>query len=653
MSHLSRFSLFVISCLLAFLLMLLGLRLVFSPEVLSSQLYKSYPGAQFQLQAGDFLPQNDGTIDVIGDALTDKSQIVLKPLSINTNYYQFIDVYFNNYSSFPEHKGNNGLFAQLSFENGTQSQTIPLNFPSGDADYTRLELTNIIPPNEIVTGLSLYATELTAGYQLFKLDFVPKAMGYGEFSDMLLSDFSTLFSQKNQSPQNHWLIAPPQLLIFLFFALLVCFYSYFLFQKREVKLIAWWSSLAFTWLLLDGYFLYQALKEGVTFPEFSLDWQMLIFPLIQLLSAWLLATALMLACLKKRYGHRLLAFGGGFVLAWLILAVSMMVESMLNWQGFLYAVAVGEIILACVVFYFFRARICSIDELRLEKSVSGWLYLLNRLLLLIIVLHIVWAASYLSASDFLDAGFLSHFVYGVSDGFPHQSRFVWIVLGFVGLGSLIFAGLRHLDVPSFSSMTAVYLLLSLPLWTGDFVQSIGFSVWLLSVGYVFLVISLVILSSYHDRAAWFIFLLSLCALFVISRFALIGGNSEILPETTLFSLADLDFEALTVYSLILVTNFFVSGVLYLMPLAVLGALFLLLTTRYRNRVRAQSRLLLWSCISILPIVLAGRFVFGQESFAIWLTSSLFWVMILPVISVIPVAVFQLLNRGKDNLLTPY
>lgn len=640
MSYLSRFLLFSASCVLAFLLIAFGLRLILSPDTLSSQLEKSYSGVEFQLQKGDFVKQKNGSIDVIGDVLTDESRIVLRNLNIHVDYYQSIHVDLNTYNFFPHEKNN--LFIQFQLNDGKKTRPKSINFPS-DSKAIQLPLAHLVPSNKIITEISIFSFNLTISYQLSSIKFVPKSINYPVFGKILANDFSTLFAnQKKAAVQDNYLIVSPHLLVFLFFVFLVCFYSYFLLKANESSLPAWSSALVFTWLLLDFYFIHrQALANEILLPTLPSDWQSVVLMLAKLMSSWLLATSLILAFLKKRYGYRLLALGGGYVLAWVLLIIMTSIQQFVDWHLFEYMIIVGEFVAAGTILYLFRARSCSIDELRLEKSLSNLAYWAGRLLILFTIFHLLLATFYLNKVGFLTTVSSRTLLLTLSyDNVEFGNLAIWLI-SIVALGCLFFGGLRYLNIHLFPAIIMVYLLLSLPIWSGVFLQSVGFPFLLLVISYTFIVIALAILLSYYDSRTWFILLLSIFSILVIrANLSLLNMDSD----TALHSSS-----ILNTFSIAEVGNVFISADFYLMLLAVLSALLLFLFVRDTGATSNQNKLLLCVCIGILPIIFSGQLIIGQESLTVWLSSTAFWVMIFPIISFIPVIVFHLLNEDKETL----
>ncbi len=650
MSYLSRPLLFTISCLLAFLLIAFGLRLVFSPEILSSQLEKSYVGTAFKLQKGDFIKQKNGSIDVIGDILTDESRVSLGNLDIHTDYYQSIKIHLNGYAV--SNREKNQLFVQFRLNDNHQTQPISVTFPNKETVIS-LTLADFLYSGKSIVEVSVFSPNLTVSYQLLRLEFIPKPADYQLFGQMLSDDLSTLFaSHKHKFIQKNWNIVSPHLLVLLFFVSLILVYGYFLIKSGRNKLSAWWSTLVFTWLLLDVYFLKQQIKyEGVS--SFYLpDWQIIIPALVKLISAWLLAISLILACLKKRYGYRFFAIGGGYIVAWLLLAVSDLIQQSFSWhlpEYIEYMIAGGEFLLACFILYFFKARNCSIEELRLEKSPSSTVYWSSRLLFLLIIGHVLLSAFYLSKVPFSETDIAKQLFSTLSygNGTSFGNLICWTV-SLLALGCLIFGALRYLGIHMMPATLGTYMLLSLPIWSSILIQSTGFSLLLLSINYTFIIISLVIVFSYHDVRSWFILLLSIGSLFVLGRYFILPNNVYSEIETT-FSAALEQLKNNDV--IIIVVNLLISESLYLTLLSIFAASIIFLVTRCRNRVRSQNMLLLFAVVGILPIIFVGQVIAGQENLFVWLISDAFWIIILPIVTVIPTTIFHLSNKDKDTLPT--
>ncbi|MPV86794.1 hypothetical protein [Ostreibacterium oceani] len=220
----------------------------------------------------------------------------------------------------------------------------------------------------------------------------------------------------------------------------------------------------------------------------------------------LLGSALVLACLKRRYGYVFFALGLGVLLG--IVAnlglISFYQTIRSDWQ---WAEIAGlNVLLALPILWFFRAKNCTLEELRLEKApsnLSRFIFtLLLGYLLIRLGLSVFDYGREITALTDLSPHLSPHL--GSIRLFDHPSNvkgdapfyvtemgkmfldlytqsiqragmaplqtsvnsllLYWFMM-MVGMGLMVYGGLRYLGAPPLLALTAIYLLVSLPVLT--------------------------------------------------------------------------------------------------------------------------------------------------------------------------------------------
>ncbi len=99
------------------------------------------------------------------------------------------------------------------------------------------------------------------------------------------------------------------------------------------------------------------------------------FFLFALLMPWVLGFVIIKPFLKQRYGYAAFALGAGYVLGWFVTTLILRIYDYFQRPFDIYEIVAIECIVAFPLL-FLKARQCSIEELRLEKTPSNLSYLL-------------------------------------------------------------------------------------------------------------------------------------------------------------------------------------------------------------------------------------------------------------------------------------
>lgn len=129
--------------------------------------------------------------------------------------------------------------------------------------------------------------------------------------------------------------------------------------------------------------------------------------ILALVVPWILGFAIVRACLNRRYGYRAFALGFGYVLGFFITQLLFRLYTYIGRDFVFYEIIGAELALALLLLFFCKARLCSIDELRIERKLPNTLRLL---VLLIFVFY--WFVLPL----FLSMLFHAHCIRGMRGG---------------------------------------------------------------------------------------------------------------------------------------------------------------------------------------------------------------------------------------------
>lgn len=242
---------YLLAAFIALPLTFLGLRFYFNEQRLAQTLILHYPGAAFEVLAGQ--TSTDGSeLIVTGIVPQGKSLVRQSGLSINSRFYNQLVLNFT-------HKAVHQPLTLRVYHNRASS---PVQQP---ILYThqkkrRFELASLIPDGAIISAIELETALLLAPYQLHSLTVEPKYFSNRRFALLLWDCLSVSSSQMpligQSSDQPNRLIRPK---ILIFYYLISFSLVYLLLAKlsRWPVRALWWVIIVVGWLLLDSRYLFE------------------------------------------------------------------------------------------------------------------------------------------------------------------------------------------------------------------------------------------------------------------------------------------------------------------------------------------------------------------------------------------------------------
>lgn len=109
--------------------------------------------------------------------------------------------------------------------------------------------------------------------------------------------------------------------------------------------------------------------------------------ILALVVPWILGFAIVRACLNRRYGYRAFALGFGYVLGFFITQLLFRLYTYIGRDFVFYEIIGAELALALLLLFFCKARLCSIDELRIERKLPNTLRLLVLLIFVFLLVR--------------------------------------------------------------------------------------------------------------------------------------------------------------------------------------------------------------------------------------------------------------------------
>lgn len=466
---------FFIICCFAAVLLWLGLRLYFNQTRLEAQLTQTFTGAQLQVFAGEAKTAHHDLV-VESTSPQGHSLIRLSDLVIDTRFYERLVIQFS------EKHPNQPLTISVAHQQSKQPTAQPILYTNNNI--SQFELATLAPANSVINEIALRTHALIEPYRLTRLRFELRPMTHTIFAQLLwdsfISDAESLSLTKPQQVPNVTLLSA-KMLVLLYFAVVGVLFALFLGLAGRSLASAWWVALLGAWAVLDIRALVEKTQqvlitaEPTQTPNSGLVSDMALGAvLFGLLSAWLLGFALVRGLLKQRYGYRIFAVGAGYVVGLSVAVLVLWMYGILQRSIVGYEVLAVLWLAALVIFLFFPAKRCSIEELRLEKAPSNSSYLLALLMVLLFLYR--WGltgAELLTASEGLQAlpNDVSQTPLSVlSSWLPkawatnvwQQQGLLWF-LGSMALFLLIIGGLRYLGAKLLPAVLTAYAVLSLPL----------------------------------------------------------------------------------------------------------------------------------------------------------------------------------------------
>ncbi len=284
---------------------------------------------------------------------------------------------------------------------------------------------------------------------------------------------------------------------------------------------------------------------------------MMAYFIFAMLTPWVLGFALMRACLKQRYGHTLLALGGGYFIGLLLMILGLQLYHLIQQPVNLVALLLIAWLVILPVLIFLPSKRCTMDEFRLEKAHPNWIYIITFCLLLLLLYR--WGLSGIALlhkpilpwDSWLSLSAKAKFFYyqqGISDLqvlsntvktdgetlvireapyftlIPTYTALAWgawndywVALPWLGVSismvMTVIGGLRYLGARILPSVLTGYAIASLPVLNNQIERAVYSEIWL-SQGLLLSVLLTVIVLRYQEWRLLFILLLAYASIYL-------------------------------------------------------------------------------------------------------------------------------------------
>lgn len=486
---------FLIVCVLSMLLLWLGLRVFFNQDKLASRLTQTFTGAQLHVVAGQ--AQTDGQLlQVHNTEPQGQSVVSLRDLTVDTRFYErLVIVFADKHQSQPLRLSVYGEQAKALIEQ-------PILYT--DNNISRFDITALAPSGGVMTAVDLTTSVLIEPYRVKALRFEPKIINNTLFAQLLWNGFSFKPQQDSHPLGRHFMsdsvvIMTPKMLLLLYFAIVAVLFALFLLLAGRAAVSAWWAMLISAWLVLDIHYLagetrlakglFAAAQQADSERLFSTNMSSIIALLAVLISAWVLGFVIIRGLLKQRYGYQAFALGAGYLLGCCLVILA--AQAYRYWQRPIvwYEMVAMAWLLALPILLIWRAKRCSIEELRLEKAPSNASYvaIAGLLVLLLYRWGITGFEIFISQANANEKTtvLFSHHLATLMAPLQHNSLALGggnanAMVGLAWLGNsialllLLVGGLRYLGARLLPSVLGAYAALTLPMFdihTGVFAST--------------------------------------------------------------------------------------------------------------------------------------------------------------------------------------
>ncbi len=287
---------------------------------------------------------------------------------------------------------------------------------------------------------------------------------------------------------------------------------------------------------------------------------MMAYFIFAMLTPWVLGFALIRACLKQRYGHTLLALGGGYFIGLLLMVLGLQLYHLIKQPVNLAALLLIAWLIVLPILIFLPSKRCTMAEFRLEKAPANWIVILTFCLLLLLLYR--WGLSMISLfskpvlpwDDWLSLSAKANFFYYnqetvnlqalsgsieanqhalVIDSPPYFISLIptytalawgvwneyWLGLPWLGVCvSLVITtigGLRYLGARLLPSVLSGYIIASLPMLDRQIGLALYSEIWL-AQGLLLSVLLTVMILRYQEWRLLFILLLTYISIYLSS-----------------------------------------------------------------------------------------------------------------------------------------
>lgn len=234
---------FILACLVALLLVALGLRLYYHQSRLDSILSQTLSLQTFTADSGQI--QFDTTLNalkVLPDA--SKNSLISKQyLQIKANLFERLEIVFLNKAS---QQVLTLLIGTTDKNETANSVTYPILYT--DKTISRIPINALIKDNVVINKIQLTTPRLLVPYKIKSLKFVPKQLSSTDFLLLLWQDFSNTKTA---------LLLPVKLLLIIYFSVVAFLFAVLLKWRKKSLTRLWWWILIAAWALLDMRYFYQ------------------------------------------------------------------------------------------------------------------------------------------------------------------------------------------------------------------------------------------------------------------------------------------------------------------------------------------------------------------------------------------------------------
>lgn len=259
MQRVSNFSLFLLACIWAVLLVALGLRVYFSQARIEAQLAYTVVAADFVAVEGQAtVNQATGAVQTHAN-VSSHSRLVARNLNVGVDWFDRVEVIFR------EKPALQSLSLTVKSQAGKPSE--PLHSTEQPILYTdqlvsRFDISNLAAEKSVIKEVQLSTPRLIAPYQLQSIHFVPKQYTLLGLLSLLRHD---VLSSSNVTQDKPYLLMPGKLILVLYFSVVALIFAGLLFLFKRPVASAWWWVLIALWLILDARYIYE--KQQTTWGQ--------------------------------------------------------------------------------------------------------------------------------------------------------------------------------------------------------------------------------------------------------------------------------------------------------------------------------------------------------------------------------------------------
>ncbi|PIE39952.1 MAG: hypothetical protein CSA51_03330 [Gammaproteobacteria bacterium] len=252
---------FLLTALLAALLVWFGLRVYFDQQRLNTLLTQSVSGEQLHIVAGEASVQQN-SLRVENTAAQGLSLVQWENLSVDTRFYARLVV------TFAEKHASQPLLMTVKTQHSQATIEHPILYT--DNNISRFGLAALVPEKAVITEVGLLTRTLIEPYRISSIRFEPKLFDNMRFAQLLANSFALDSNWRPETRQTRPVIITAKVLVLLYFACVGALFALFLQISQRPVINAWWATLIAAWLLLDAHYLLEkTVKSKNTYETFA------------------------------------------------------------------------------------------------------------------------------------------------------------------------------------------------------------------------------------------------------------------------------------------------------------------------------------------------------------------------------------------------